>query len=167
MQLKVVASSPFDTWINSFGSLTDPADQTKGANPDGDELNNLGEFGLDENSASGISSGKIVGKIAAVGGANAMTLTFPVRNGAILDVGDPAGGELVLKQSTDELTYRIQAMDDFVAFPLTVTEVTGPDATTIQLGLPAPSAGWKYRTSRSPGGVVGDPAEFMRVVVSP
>jgi hypothetical protein len=47
-----------------------------------------------------------------------------------------------------------------------VTEVTGPDADAIQLGLPAPNPGWTYRTFRSPGPVAGDPGEFMRVEIS-
>lgn len=166
VQVKVVAASPFDTWIETFGSLTDPADKTKDANPDGDDLSNLGEFALDGDPTSGVSSGKIVGKIAPVGGVDAMTLTIPVRSGAVLDPGDPAGGELVLEQTTDVLAYRIQATDDLAAFTLEVTEVTGPDATAIQAGLPALNAGWVYRTFRSPGPALGDPAEFMRAVIS-
>jgi hypothetical protein len=166
VQLKVIAGSPFDTWINSFGSLTDPADKTKEANPDGDDLNNLGEFALDGDPTSGVSSGKIVGKIAPVGGVNVMTLTLPVRSGAMPDVGDPAGGELVLKQVIDQLTYRIQATDDLAAFTLDVSEVSAPDATAIQAGLPPLNGGWVYRTFRSPGPVAGDPVEFMRAVIS-
>jgi hypothetical protein len=166
VQLKVVAKSPFETWIDTFGSLTNPADKTKGANPDGDDLNNLGEFALDGDPTSGVSSGKIVGKIAPVGGVDAMTLTLPVRSGAVLDAGDPAGGELVLEQTADDLTYRIQASDNLSTFTLDVSEVSGPDAAAIQAGLPALHAGWVYRTFRSPGPVAGDPVEFMRAVIS-
>ena len=166
VQLKVVAASSFDAWINTFGSLTNPAHKTKAANPDGDGLDNLGEFALNGDPTSGASSGKIVGKVAPVGGVNAMTLTIPVRSGAVLDGGDPAGGELVLKQAADLLTYRIQASDNLTASTLDVTEVTGPDATAIQTGLPALNSGWLYRTFRSPGAVAGDAAEFMRAVIS-
>jgi len=166
VQLQVVASSPYDVWINSFGSLTNPADKTKGADPDNDGLKNIGEFGLDGNPASGASSGKIVGKIAPVGGVNALTYTIPVRNAAVLDGADPLGGELVLLQAADGLTYRVQATDDLGAFTLEVTEVIGADATAIQAGLPVLNAGWTYRTFRSPGPVAGDPLEFMRAVIS-
>ncbi|MCX6878953.1 MAG: hypothetical protein NTW21_34855 [Verrucomicrobia bacterium] len=165
VQLKVVASSPFDTWINTFG-FTNPADKTKAANPDSDELNNLGEFATDGNPASGVNSGKIVGKIAPVGRINVLTLTLPVRNGTLPDPADPVGGELGLKQAADGLFYKIQASDDLLSSPLTVTEVTGPDAAAIQLGLPALNSGWTYRTFRSPGPVAGDPIEFMRVKIS-
>ena len=163
VQLKV--GGAFDSWINTFG-IANPADRTKAANPDGDSLNNLGEFATDGNPTSGLSSGKIVGKIAPVGGINALTLTLPVRNGTVLDPADPAGGELGLKQTADGLFYKIQASDNLASTPLTVTEVTGPDATAIQLGLPALNSGWTYRTFRSPGPVAGDPVEFMRAVIS-
>jgi hypothetical protein len=165
VQLKVVTATPFDTWINSFG-IASPADRTKGANPDGDSLNNLGEFATDGNPASGASSGKVFGRIAPVGGVNAYTLTVAMRDGTVLDPADPAGGELGLKQTADGLFYRIQASDALTAWTLSVTEVTGPDADAIQLGLPAPNPGWTYRTFRSPGPVAGDPGEFMRVEIS-
>jgi hypothetical protein len=165
VQLKVVSATPFDVWINTFG-IANPADRTKSANPDGDSLNNLGEFATDGNPTSGLSSGKIVGKIAPVGGINALTLTLPVRNGTGLDPADPAGGELGLKQTADGLFYKIQASDNLASTPLTVSEVTAPDATAIQLGLPALNPGWTYRTFRSPGPVAGDPVEFMRAVIS-
>jgi autotransporter-associated beta strand protein len=165
VQLKVVSATPFDAWIKTFG-IANPADRTKSANPDGDSLNNLGEFATDGNPTSGLSSGKIVGKIAPVGGVNAMTLTLPVRNGTVLDPADPAGGEFGLKQTADGLFYKIQASDGLGAWTLAVTEVNGPDATAIQLGLPALNPGWTYRTFRSPGPVAGDPVEFMRAVIS-
>ena len=82
------------------------------------------------------------------------------------DPADPAGGELGLKQTADGLFYKIQASDDWRAWTLAVTEVTGPDATAIQLGLPALNPGWTYRTFRSPGPVAGDPNEFMRAMIS-
>jgi hypothetical protein len=166
IQLKVVAAAPFDTWINSFAALVNPADRTKDANPDGDTLNNFGEFALDGDPTNGASDGKIVGKIAPVGGVDALTLTFPVRSGAVVDPGDPPGGELVLEQAADGVVYTVQASDDLATTPLEVTEVVGADAAAIQAGLPGLHAGWVYRTFRSPGSVAGDSSEFMRVVVS-
>ena len=165
VQLRVVSATPFDAWIKTFG-IANPADRTKAANPDGDSLNNLGEFATDGNPTSGLSSGKIVGKIAPVGGVNAMTLTLPVRNGTLPDPADPAGGEFGLKQTADGLFYKIQASDALGTWTLTVAEVNGVDAAAIQLGLPALNPGWTYRTFRSPGPVAGDPVEFMRAVIS-
>lgn len=165
VQLKVVSVTPFDAWIDSFG-ITDPAQKTQGADPDSDGLNNLGEFALDGDPTSGANNGKIVGKIAPVGGSDALTLTLPVRYGTVLDPADPVGGELGLKQTADGLHYKIQASDDLLSTPLDVTEVTGPDAAAIWLGLPALNPGWTYRSFRSPGPVTGDPQEFMRAVIS-
>lgn len=159
------ALSPFETWISALG-IANPADWLPAANPDHDSLNNLGEFATDGNPASGAGSGKIVGKIAPVGGVNAFTLTLPVRNGAILDPADPAGGELGLQQTVDGLFYKIQASDGLGAWTLAVDEVTGEDATAIQIGLPALNAGWTYRTFRSPGPVAGGSMKFMRVEIS-
>ena len=165
VQLRVVTATQFDLWINTFG-ITNPADRTKSANPDSDNLNNLGEFATDGNPASGVNNGKIVGKIAMVGGEKVFTLTLPVRIGTVADPADPAGGQLGLKQSADGLFYTIQASDDLGAWTLAVAEVTGGDATAIQLGLPALNSGWIYRTFRSPGPVAGDPRELMRVMIS-
>ena len=166
VQLSVVpAGTPYESWINSFGSITNPADKLKGANPDGDELNNLAEFALDGNPASGLATGKVAVKIAPVGGTAALTITLPVRNGATPDPADPAGGALVLVQTADGLTYTIQASEELANWTLDVTEVTGGDAAGIQTGLPALSAGWVYRTFRSPGPVAGDSKEFMRCLI--
>ncbi|MES2924516.1 MAG: hypothetical protein V4819_23390 [Verrucomicrobiota bacterium] len=165
VQLTVVAQTPYEIWINSFGSITNPADRLKGANPDNDALNNQAEFALDGNPASGAGDGKVVGKIAPVGGINAMTLTLPVRTGTILDPGDPAGGELGMIKVADAVSYRIQASDELTNWTLTVGEVGGGDAAAIQAGLPALNVGWVYRSFRSPGAVAGDPAEFMRIFI--
>jgi len=98
-----------------------------------------------------------------VGGVNALTLTFPVRGGAVPDAGDPPGGPLVLVKPAEAVRYTIQSSDELASWTLTVAEVTGPDAVAIQAGLPALNAGWVYRSFRSPGPVAGDSVEFMRV----
>ncbi len=165
VQLEVVTLTPYEIWINSFASITNPADRLKGANPDNDGLNNQDEFALDGNPASGVASGKTVVKIAPVAGNNALTLTFPVRSGTVVDPADPAGGELGLIKVADAVSYRIQASDQLTNWTLTVAEVIGADATEIQVGLPALNAGWIYRSFRSPGPVAGDPREFMRIVI--
>lgn len=40
-----------------------------------------------------------------------------------------------------------------------------PDLPALGSGLPALDAGWEYRTFRTPGGIGGDPREFIRAVV--
>jgi hypothetical protein len=60
----------------------------------------------------------------------------------------------------------VEGSNDLDTWLLDIDEVTGPDATAIQAGLPALSSGdWTYRTFRSPGPVTGDPAEFLRAKI--
>lgn len=166
LQLEVVEAGAFKNWIDSFTGLTDPADKTTTANPDNDRLNNFSEFALDGHPASGVSSGKYVGKTGTVGGADAWTLTFPVRVGATPDPADPPGGEQVLQQVSDGVVYTIRGSHDLATFPLDVSEVTGPDAAAIQAGLPAVNPGWEYRTFSRPAPVAGGQGEFLRVEIA-
>ena len=158
--------TPYDSWISSYyPGAGQTAERAKSANPDGDNLNNWGEFATDGNPSSGVNDGKIVGKIATVNSEQVFTLTLPVRVGTVADPADPAGSELGLRQVDDGLSYKIQASTDLASWALTVTEVTGTDASAIQLGLPALSSGWVYRTFRAPGTVVsGEPRKFMRAI---
>lgn len=167
VQLEVVSTlGAFETWIDTFPELTDPADKTREANPDGDRLNNLGEFALDGDPTAGRTPTKYVVKISTVSGVEVLTLTLAVRVGAVVDAGDPPGGPLVLAQLDDGVIYSLQATDDLLAFSLDVSEVTGADAAAIQAGLPAVNGGWEYRSFRSPGPVQGDPREFMNVQIT-
>ncbi len=154
----------YESWIDQFG-ITAPDDKVNSANPDGDDLNNLGEFALDGNPVSGLNTGKVASKIAPAGGVPALTLTLPVRVGTAPDPADPAGGELGLRQAADAVRYKIQAFSNLSSGALTVTEVTGADATAIQSVLPALNPGWQYRTFRSSGPAAGGPREFMRAVI--
>jgi hypothetical protein len=166
VRLTVINATHYVLWINTFGTLTAPADKLPTANPDDDALDNLAEFALDGDPTNGAASGKIVGKTAPVGGNPALALTFPVRTGASADPADPAGGELILEELADDVSYTIQATDDLADWTaLTVSEVAGGDAADIQAGLPAVNPGWVYRTFRSPGPVAGDPVEFIRVAI--
>ncbi|HEX5222169.1 MAG TPA: hypothetical protein VFZ59_21625 [Verrucomicrobiae bacterium] len=165
--VQLTVTTPYEAWINSFPTLTAPADKLKTADPDHDGRNNLVEFALDGNPTNAIATGKVVVKVAPVGGMDALTLTFPVRAGVTFDPTDPAGGPLVLKHLGDAVSYRIEASEDLtnVSWTQEVTVVAGADAVSIQSGLPALNAGWVYRTFRSPGPVGSDPEEFMRLVI--
>lgn len=158
--LSVTASgTPFSEWAAGEGLTTgnDGAED----NPDNDGLDNLTEFALDSDPLSGAASGKVVVKIAPVGGIDALTLTLPVRTA----VG-AFGGADALSASGDGVTYTVEGSDDLGTWLLDIDEVTGPDAAAIQAGLPALSNGdWVYRTFRSPGSIAGDPSEFLRVVI--
>jgi autotransporter-associated beta strand protein len=150
------SGSPFSEWAGDQG-LTAGIDG-EGDDPDQDGQDNLTEFALDGNPQSGASSGKVVGRIATVGGEQVLTLTLPVRT----TVGAFSGAN-ALSAAGDGVTYTIEGSDDLGSWLLDIDEVTGPDAAAIQAGLPALSSGdWTYRTFRSPGPVAGDPSDFLR-----
>lgn len=154
----------FETWAQSHITAIDPsADATPAGDPDADGSNNLSEFALNGNPLSGAASGKMLGKVATVGGSQALVLTLPVRNGAAFS----GTGELV-SGPIDGLTYKIQASDDLGAWTLQVTEVTGADKTAIESDprLQPLDTGWTYRTFRSPGAVTGDPSDYLRAVIT-
>jgi fibronectin-binding autotransporter adhesin len=155
--LSVTSSgSPYGEWAADNG-LTEGNDGETD-NPDQDGLDNLGEFALDGDPLSGATGGKVVVKVATVGGQPVLTLTLPVRAAVGAFTGDDA-----LTASGDGVTYIIEGGDTLQSWLLDVDEVTGADATAIQAGLPALSSGdWVYRTFRSPGSVTGDPVEFLR-----
>ena len=159
------AGSAYDTWATAkgltgaAGSSTDPA---KAADPDGDGKNNLYEFAFDGNPLSGAYDGKIVGKVATIGTDQVMTLTLPVRTGAIFS---PSSGDQ-LSALIDGIYYRVEGDVNLSTFANTITEVTGGDAAAIQAGLPALSTGWAYRTFRDSGTVSTVPKAFLRAKVS-
>jgi fibronectin-binding autotransporter adhesin len=51
--VKLTTGNAFDSWINGFASLTNPADKTPEADPDHDGLANIVEFVLNGNPANG------------------------------------------------------------------------------------------------------------------
>ncbi|MFD0892290.1 autotransporter-associated beta strand repeat-containing protein [Luteolibacter ambystomatis] len=150
-----VAADPFTPWINSFTSLTNPADKTKSADPDHDGRSNLLEFALDGDPTNAANDGKMR---AAVGLDNVLTLTLPVRLGASFT----AGGDLV-SAPVDGVIYKIQGSTDLSDFISTnVTEVIPALAS----GMPALGTGWEYRTFRLPGTTSFGPHGFLRAVAS-
>jgi autotransporter-associated beta strand protein len=161
-----VVTDPFVTWAASyFGAETNPAIIGKAADPDNDGLNNLAEFAFNSVPNSGTNAGKVVGKVATVGGDSVLTLTLPVRNGATF-TNDVTTNEEV-SALTDGLIYRIQGAADLSTWTLDVSEVaSGAERDAIQLGLPALDPGWTYRTFRAPGTVSSAASDFLRVKIT-
>lgn len=151
------ASTPYASWATANG--LDDSNKAPGLDPDKDGAANFLEFALNGNPLSGIRSGKVSGKTATVGGEKVLTLTIPVRSAAAF------AGDAEQTLTVDGLTYHVQGSDDLTGWGLSVSEVTGADATSIQSTMPELQAGWFYRTFRSPGPVVGDPSDFLRVRV--
>ena len=159
------AGTPFSLWASSKGLNGTPGfENGKADDPDGDGKNNLYEFAFDGDPLSAANDGKIVGKVATLLSLDTvLTLTLPVRTGAIFPVvpGDAISGLI------DGIVYSIEGDVNLSAFADNITEVTGTDATNIQIGLPMPlSSGWTYRTFRAPGTVPVDPKAFLRAKVS-
>jgi len=151
---------PYDTWTTEKGLIA--SNNAKDLDPDNDGRNNLAEFALDGNPLSGVTDGKLLGKVATVGGEQVLTLTLPVRTGATFS---NSGGDQ-LSAPIDGVTYRIEGDGNLSSFADIITEVTGGDASAIQAGLPALSTGWNYRTFRSPGTVPAVPKAFLRAQIS-
>ena len=166
----VSLATPYDAWATAKGLTGAPGfENGKTDDPDNDGKDNLYEFAFDGNPLSGINDGKIVGKVATVGGNQVLTLTLPVRNGAIFS--DSFGDEL--SALIDGVYYRIEGDETLVPFADTIDEVTGGDATAIQAGLPGLSdingdtvADWTYRTFRAPGTVSTVSKAFLRAKAS-
>ncbi len=162
VQVEVISGREFETWINLFPSITDPADRLRTADPDHDGQNNLVEFALDGDPTSGKPNGKVVTRIATVGGVKTLTMTFPARYGNTFY--DPPGGEFhTVGLTTPYLHYKTQASSNLSSFGLTVDQVTGADETALKAGMPTLSQGWLYVTCRSAGSVAADPRTFMRL----
>jgi autotransporter-associated beta strand protein len=160
-----VGGSTYDAWATGMG-LTG-ANNAKTDDPDGDGKNNLYEYAFNGDPLSGANDGKIVGKVATVGGEPVMTLTLPVRTGAVFS--NSSGDEL--SALIDGIHYRIEGDVDLGTFADDVTEVlAGAELTAIQAGLPGlsatPGSGWTYRTFRVPGTVLTTPKAFLRAKVS-
>lgn len=141
-----VISDPYSAWIGGFGLAL--ADQDKTDDPDGDGMNNLLEFALDGNPASGASSGKVVSKIDA----DHLTLTLPVRTGAVFSGSGP-----LTSAAIDHLIYDIDGSTDLSGFASGVEEIA-----PLSAGLPNLSDGWTYRTFRLTSAVSSAPKGFLR-----
>lgn len=145
--ITVVDSDPFTPWIDSF-TFAVGADKSKNGDPDGDGLSNLLEFALDGNPASATSTGKIVTKLDA----DHLTLTLPVRSGAVFSGTGP-----LTSAAIGDLIYRIDGSAALSGFTAGVEETTALSA-----GLPALSSGWTYRTFRLTAPVSSAPKGFLR-----
>lgn len=151
-------------WATENG-LTVGVNDGKLQDPDNDGVANVVEFATDGDPLSGEANGKIRSIITDVdSGApvvNALTITLPVRAGAVF-----SGPGDQVSASVDGILYRIQSSTDLSDFTSSnVTEVTDNAAILTELSLPALSgAGWTYRTFRAPGTPGTDAKEFIRIV---
>ena len=154
LHINVIATDPYILWSTM---LTPGVNDGKDQDPDGDGLNNLGEFAFNSDPLSGANDGRIVTKPAVVDGTDCLVITLPVRSNAVFTGGGP------LSSSIDGVSYQIQGGSDLAVWNLGLTEVTGPAADALKTGMPALDAGWSYRSFRTGGGLT---KAFLRARVT-
>ena len=168
------AADPYMTWADAQG-LDGTTGKEKNADddPDHDGRSNMVEFAFDGNPRNGSNEGKMIGSIVTLpsDGSQVFTLTLPIRRDASF-----SGASAQVSALIDGLVYTIQGSHTLEAasWTMAVREVTGPDATAIQAGLPGLSdldhdlsAEWAYRTFRVPGSVgEGNRGDFLRATVT-
>ncbi len=158
-----VVSDPYLPWIAGFTTLSGAAAE-KAADPDGDGLTNLEEFGLDGNPELATPTGKVRARIETVGADQALVITLPVRDGATFLGTAPA----LASVAAEGVDYEISGSDDLANFDQDVLEVV--PALTGSPEMPALNPGWTYRTFRLDGAVGGGtprgPKGFLRAKVA-
>ena len=157
-----LVKSPYSSWATENG-LTAGVNDGKQQDPDNDGIPNILEFATDGDPLVGDANAKIRSIITDVdSGApvvNALTITLPVRAGAVF-----SGPGDQVSASVDGILYRIQSSTDLADFTnANVTEVTDNAAILTLLGMP-PLSGpqWTYRTFRAPGTPGTTLKEFIR-----
>lgn len=156
------AGSAYDSWIANYPGLTGD-DALPSADPDGDGINNEGEFGFDGNPDDGSDNGKVFVVIAdgddAADSTDELILTVAVRTGASF----PASGTPLISGAIDGIVYQVEGSTDLSTF---TTQVNLEDTAVGTAGLPAPNAGWEYRSFSLEGsnGLTGK--GFLRAAVS-
>ncbi len=133
----------YDDWITLFYPTPGDPDAAKTQDPDKDGQDNLTEFALDGNPASGTVSGKVVTSVADVGGDDALVMTLPVRDGAFF------GGFPAQSATISGVIYTIEGSDSLALFDEIVSEVTP----AITVDMPDLSENWSYRSFRLSGAV--------------
>ena len=150
-------SSPaYNAWLTTNNLAG--ADALSSADPDKDGRINLLEFALDGNPNAANDDGKFRPAVIDLGGGQVLTLTVPVRTGAVF------GGASSQTASVDGMTYTIEGSDDLASWGLIVVSEVIPAAGN---GLPALNTGWTYHTFRTPGAVSADLRDYLRVKVAP
>lgn len=153
-------ASTYEAWSASNGldGLADE-DALPGADPDNDGVSNLLEFALNGNPLSADAS-LTHARAHRVGEADYLTLTIAVRAGAVFSGPGAQTSALI-----DGITYTIQGSADLVTWDTAMVEVTGAEVDALHDSMPAPAAGWTYRTFRPLSDLAQAPRVFLRVRV--
>ena len=160
---------PFPAWAVAHG-LNPLTNGAKGADPDGDGVNNLLEFATDSDPTSGASGPRVYPLMHQIGTDTALTFTTAVRKNAIFapDVSD-SNHQTAIK---DSIIYTIEGSDAMGNWSaVSVSEVIGADATSVQSALgskltaPPLDADWEWHTFRIDGSTAVFSKDYIRLKV--
>ncbi|MGC4016909.1 MAG: autotransporter-associated beta strand repeat-containing protein [Luteolibacter sp.] len=162
------AALDYAAWASTYG-LTAGVNDGLADDPDGDGRNNLEEFAFDGRPLSGATDSNVVAKLGAVGSEKLLTISLPVRDGAIFtSMSGLFGPSELVSAPIDGVIYHIQGSLDLVDWNMVgVQELTGPDAAALQAELPTPDPGWSKRTFYIPGSdpTQGNTRVFIRATL--
>jgi autotransporter-associated beta strand protein len=155
-----VAPDPFPDWIGGYPELLG-INAAKTADPDKDGLTNLEEFALDGDPTAGVDTGKVRSRVETIGVDQALVVTLPVRDDAMLS------GTAPVFLTAQGCVYVIGGSNGLAVFDQAISEVL--PALTANPALPELSQGWSYRSFRLNGSVGGGnprgPRGFLRVTI--
>ena len=163
----VAPPDPYIAWAGPSGYNLTGADAAKDADPDKDGQNNLMEFATNGDPTSGASGPRCYPLMYVIGADNALTYTMAVRTGATFAA---AGSKQTATK--DGVVYLVEGTKDLTTWNVvTVTEVTGTDATAVKTALgakltsPALGSDWEWHTFRTAGGTPTNTNDFVRLKV--
>ncbi|WP_193212985.1 hypothetical protein, partial [Luteolibacter marinus] len=133
--VSVTVRSPYEIWADDHGLTPGENDQFPD-DPDLDGRSNLEEFAFDGDPLSAADEGKRRVSIYNYHGMKFLSLTVPVRTGAVF-TGSPSPSAGV-----DGVTYTVYGTLDFDDFDEPVVQGSAED----DAGLPELSSGWEYRS---------------------
>ncbi|BCX46790.1 hypothetical protein HAHE_06980 [Haloferula helveola] len=155
------AFTPFEDWIENTvfanpGVLASPADKLPGADPDGDGVDNIGEFGFDGDPTDGANNGKVFLVTADGDDGDAdpeLILTFAARLNAVFNAASPT------LASVDGVDYSVAGTLDLSDF---TAPVSVESTAVLPPGAPPLSVGWEYRSVSLDGSDNFPDKGFMR-----
>jgi chondroitin AC lyase len=151
------ATDAFFAWINGFESIQNSGKGGQDTDADDDGRSNLLEFALDGDPTSAVFDNKLRTLLSKESGGLTLSLTLPVRHGAIFH----GPGDLV-SEPIDGIIYSIQATADFDDFTTIDIEEVAP---ALDHEMPELSDGWEYKTFK-----ISDPTgrsqAFMRAKIT-
>ena len=158
MVVSTVNNIAYAQWAVRKG-LGAGAGDTSGLDADADGRSNLAEFALDGNPVSPASDNKQRVLLQTSGASRFLTMTFPVRTGAVF-AATSGGGRSATR---DGVTYLVEGSDNLGSYVVPVAETTPAAAG----GLPGLSSGWEYRSFRLTRDVATSPRGFLRLRIVP